>query len=102
MPRGRHSSFARLFAVPGMNHCSGGPAADQFDALEQLVAWVEKGAAPERIVANVRGEGANMVNKELPAGWSATRSRPLCAYPAVARHDGKGDGESADSFACRR
>jgi len=97
---GRHSSFARLFAVPGMNHCSGGPAADQFDALEHLVTWVEKGTAPERIVANVRGDGANTLNKELPAGWSATRTRPLCPYPAVARYDGKGDPESADSFAC--
>ena len=99
---GRHSSFARLFAVPGMNHCSGGPAADQFDALEHLVTWVEKGTAPERIVANVRGDGANTLNKELPAGWSATRTRPLCPYPAVARYDGKGDPESADSFACTR
>ncbi len=99
---GRQSSFARLFPVPGMNHCSGGPAADQFDALEHLVTWVEKGVAPERILANVRGPGANMENKELPAGWSATRSRPLCPYPAVARYDGKGDQESAESFVCRR
>ena len=99
---GRQSSFARLFAVPGMNHCSGGPAADQFDALEQLVTWVENGVAPERIVANVRGDGANAVNKELPASWSATRSRPLCPYPAVARYDGKGDKESAEGFVCTR
>ena len=100
--RGRQSSFARFFAVPGMNHCSGGPAADQFDALEHLVAWVGKGAAPERIVAIVRGAGANMENKELPAGWSAMRSRPLCPDPAVARYDGKGDQESAESFVCTR
>jgi feruloyl esterase len=99
---GQHSSFARLFPVPGMNHCSGGPAADQFDALEHLVTWVEKGVAPERIVASVRGAGANSENKELPAGWSATRSRPLCPYPAVARYDGKGDKELAESFVCRR
>ena len=99
---GRQSSFTRFFAVPGMNHCSGGPAADQFDALEHLVTWVEKGVAPERIVATVRGAGASTENKELPAGWSATRSRPLCPYPAVARYDGKGDRESAGSFVCRR
>ena len=83
-----------------MNHCSGGPSADQFDALEHLVKWVETGAAPERIIANVRGVGAT-ANKELPAEWSATRSRPLCAYPAVARYDGKGDVEAAESFVCR-
>jgi feruloyl esterase len=98
---GRQSAFARLFAVPGMNHCSGGPSADQFDALEHLVEWVETGDAPERIVANVRGAGANTANKELPTEWSATRSRPLCAYPAVARYDGKGDAETAESFVCR-
>jgi feruloyl esterase len=85
-----------------MNHCSGGPSADQFDALEHLVAWVEKGIAPARIVANVRGAGANVENNELPAGWPATRSRPLCPYPSVARHDGKGDRESAASFVCTR
>ena len=58
-------------------------------------------AAPERIVANVRGAGSNAVNKELPAGWSATRSRPLCAYPAVARYVGTGNAETAESFACK-
>ena len=98
----RTSSFARLFPVPGMNHCSGGPAADQFDALEHLVKWVENGAAPERIVANVRGADANTANKELPVGWSGMRSRPLCPYPAVARYDGRGDRETAESFTCRR
>ena len=41
--------FFRLFLVPGMNHCSGGPATDSFDVLTPLVAWVEQGRAPERI-----------------------------------------------------
>jgi feruloyl esterase len=85
-----------------MNHCSGGPAVDQFDALESLVKWVEEGAAPERLLASARGTGANTVNKEVPSDWSAARSRPLCPYPTVARHDGKGDKESAGSFVCRR
>ncbi len=98
---GRQSSFARLFAVPGMNHCSGGPSADQFDALEQLVKWVETGVAPERMVATVRGAGANLANKELPAEWSSTRTRPLCAYPAIARYDGRGDIDMAESFVCK-
>ena len=97
---GKQASFARLFAVPGMNHCSGGPAVDQFDALEQLVRWVERGEAPERIIANVRGAGSNTVNKELPVEWSAIRTRPLCPYPAVARYDGNGDREAAASFVC--
>ena len=44
------SDVARLFAVPGMNHCTGGPSTDQFDAFGALVNWVEKGTAPERIL----------------------------------------------------
>ncbi|HWT17746.1 MAG TPA: tannase/feruloyl esterase family alpha/beta hydrolase, partial [Variovorax sp.] len=44
--------------------------------------------------------GANVVNTELPAGWSAARTRPLCPYPKVASYVG-GDLESAASFACR-
>ena len=38
--------FARFYRVPGMGHCSGGPATDQFDMLTPLVNWVEKGVAP--------------------------------------------------------
>ncbi|MFO1328963.1 MAG: tannase/feruloyl esterase family alpha/beta hydrolase [Rubrivivax sp.] len=92
----------RLFLVPGMGHSRGGPATDQFDGLSALVDWVEKGAAPSRIVATARGAGnAGGVNAELPAGWSATRTRPLCPYPLVARYV-SGDVESAASFACAR
>ena len=94
-------AFARLFMVPGMNHCSGGPATDQFDMLAPLVAWVEQGKAPDSVTAKVRGAGANVVNTELPASWSANRSRPLCVYPKVARYNGTGDVESASSFSCK-
>jgi feruloyl esterase len=98
---GNATDFARYFVVPGMNHCSGGPATDQFDMLSQLVNWVEgKSAAPDSVVANARGTGANVVNAEVPATWSAARSRPLCAYPKVARYKGSGDIESASSFTC--
>lgn len=99
---GNASDFARLFPVPGMNHCSGGPATDQFDMLSALVNWVEKGQAPDSVVASARGAGnAGGVNTELPASWSATRTRPLCAYPKVARYKGTGDVESASSFSCQ-
>ena len=81
-----------------MNHCSGGPAADQFDMLAPLVAWVEQGKAPESVTAKARGAGANVVNNELPASWSASRTRPLCVYPKVARYNGMGDVESGGSF----
>jgi feruloyl esterase len=56
---GDASNFARFFRIPGMNHCAGGPATDQFDALTPLVAWVEKGqplcAYPK--VATYKGSG---------------------------------------------
>lgn len=97
---GGAASFARYFPVPGMNHCSGGPATDQFDMLSPLVAWVEQGIAPAAVVASARGPGANVVNSEVPAAWAPDRSRPLCAYPAVARYTA-GDTERAASFACR-
>lgn len=98
---GRAADFARYFPVPGMNHCSGGPSTDQFDLLTPLVRWVEHGEPPQAVKATARGTGnAGGVNNELPAGWSAQRSRPLCAYPSVARYQG-GDADSAASFSCQ-
>lgn len=96
------SDFARYFPVPGMNHCSMGPAADQFDLLSPLVAWVEQGIVPQAVVASVRGAGnAGGVNTELPANWSPKRTRPLCAYPSVATYKGSGSVEDASNFSCR-
>ncbi|OYT87867.1 MAG: tannase/feruloyl esterase family alpha/beta hydrolase [Burkholderiales bacterium PBB6] len=99
---GQAGSFLRYFPVPGMGHCSGGPATDQFDLVSAIVAWVEDGQAPERITASARGAGnAGGVNADLPASWPANRTRPLCAYPTVARYVGSGDVESAASFRCQ-
>ncbi len=99
---GSATEFARLYRIPGMGHCSGGPATDQADFLSPLVAWVEKGVAPSSIVASARGAGnAGGVNAEVPAGWAANRTRPLCPYPTVAQYKGTGSIEVASSFACR-
>jgi pimeloyl-ACP methyl ester carboxylesterase len=99
---GDAADFARLYLVPGMNHCSGGPATEQFDMLSALVNWVEQGQAPERVIATARGAGnAGGVNVDVPAAWSPNRSRPLCPYPQVARYNGVGSLEDAASFACR-
>ncbi|VTU40420.1 Tannase and feruloyl esterase [Variovorax sp. PBS-H4] len=97
---GDASSFARYFPVPGMNHCAGGPATDQFDMLSALVDWVEQGRAPQAVTAGARGPGAAVVNTEVPVEWSPRRTRPLCPYPRVAVYTG-GDPEIASSFACR-
>lgn len=96
------SSFARLYLVPGMGHCRGGPATDQFDMLSALVNWVEQGTAPDQVIASARGAGnAGDENTELPADWSGSRTRPLCAYPEVATYSGSGDTELASSFSCQ-
>ncbi len=100
--QGQASDVARYFPVVGMNHCSAGPAADQFDLLMPLVRWVEQGLAPQAVPAQVRGAGnAGGVNDELPAHWSAQRARPLCAYPSVARYKGSGSLELAENFVCQ-
>jgi len=91
---GNASTFARLYTVPGMNHCAGGPSTDSFDMLSAMTEWVEQHKAPDHIVATV-----SAANKEVPANWSKTRTRPLCNWPAVARYKG-GDPESANSFVC--
>jgi poly(3-hydroxybutyrate) depolymerase len=96
------ASFARFFRVPGMNHCSGGPTTDQFDALTPLVKWVEKGEAPDTLFASARGVGnTGGVNADVPASWSPSRTRPLCAYPKVAKYNGTGDIEQASNFTCQ-
>jgi pimeloyl-ACP methyl ester carboxylesterase len=79
-------SWSRIFLVPGMNHCAGGPALDRFDALGALVKWVEQGEAPDSIVAK---------GKYFPGV-----SRPLCAYPKHAQYKGSGDPHDAANFVC--
>jgi feruloyl esterase len=98
---GGHAERAvRLYLVPGMNHCRGGPATDQFDLLGPLINWVEHGQAPEAVTAHARGAGNPVPNPEVPASWAPDRSRPLCPFPQVARYRGTGDIERASSFAC--
>ena len=80
--------FFRLFMVPGMAHCGGGVGPDQNDAVSAVIEWVEKGKAPESIVAR------------KIVGGQVTRSRPLCPYPQVARYKGTGSIDEADNFRC--
>jgi feruloyl esterase len=98
---GSAATFARYYPVPGMNHCGAGPSTDQFDMLTPLVNWVEKGAAPEAVIAQARGTGNAVPNGDVPSTWAPNRTRPLCPYPQVARYKGSGSLESADSFACK-
>ena len=66
----------RLFMVPGMNHCGGGPGTTTFDMLAALEQWVEKKQAPSQIPASRVTDG------------KVERTRPLCPYPQVATYKG--------------
>lgn len=78
----------RLFMVPGMAHCAGGDGASSFDMVSALERWVERGLAPGEIIAQRQRDGV------------VDRTRRLCAWPRVARYDGKGDPNVAASFHC--
>src|SRR5580692_2014654 len=80
--------FARLFMVPGMFHCGGGVGTGVFDTATPLVKWVESNTSPERI------EASRVVASKV------VQTRPLCAYPQVARYKGTGSIDETANFAC--
>ena len=84
--RAQTQDFFRLFLVPGVHHCAGGPGFVRFDALTLLENWVEKGQAPDVMIAS------RLVNG-VPE-----RSRPIYPYPLLARYSGSGDPKDAASF----
>jgi len=84
------ADYARLFMLPGVLHCAGGPGPDRVDWTAMIDSWVEKGAAPDRIVAT-----------KMTAG-KVSRSRPLCAYPLRAVYKGSGSIDEEQSFACAK
>jgi feruloyl esterase len=94
-PRARASAltdvqqFYRLFVVPGMGHCVGGDGPTVFDLESALENWVQRGVAPDSVIATRRA----------PNG-APDRSRPLCPYPKTAAYKGKGDSNDAASFTC--
>jgi len=75
----------RLFLAPGVLHCGGGAGPDRFDSLTAMEQWVEKGKAPASMIATKANSAV---------------SRPLCAYPQVAKYKGSGDTNDAANFAC--
>lgn len=102
----RIQAFYRLFMVPGMGHCGGGPGANVFgnyidspvvdarhDVLMALDRWVEKGVAPREIIAT------HYVDNNPARGVQF--QRPLCPYPQVAHYNGHSAPSAASSFTCR-
>jgi pimeloyl-ACP methyl ester carboxylesterase len=86
----RVSDYVRLFMMPGVLHCAGGAGPDFVDWFSPIAEWVERGRAPERVVAQKRGTDGRVLN-----------ARPLCPYPQRAVHEGKGSVSEAESFVCR-
>jgi len=79
----------RLYMVPGMIECNGGPGTDTFDMLAVMRRWVERDLAPREVLAS-RVERGKVV-----------RTRPLCPYPQAATYRGRGSTDDAASFSCR-
>ena len=79
----------RLFMVPGMAHCGGGEGPNTFDMVSALEQWVERGKAPDRILASHSTNGV------------VDRTRPLCPYPQRAVYTGTGSTDDAANFECK-
>jgi feruloyl esterase len=79
----------RLFMAPGMGHCGGGEGPNTFDMVAALEAWVERGQAPDQIVAS------------HATGGKVDRTRPLCPFPQIATYKGTGHPDEAANFVCK-
>ena len=101
-------SFTRLYMIPGMEHCTGGPGPSAFGQFgmgtakgpsnglfDSLQDWVEKGSPADDVVATKYAAGAD-------GSMKAVMTRPLCAYPAVAKYKGSGDSNDAANFTCEK
>lgn len=91
------ASFARLYMVPGMDHCGGGTGTSNFQLLTALSNWVEKGIPPDGTSPADTTIASRTANAD--AGVVA-RTRPLCPYPKAARYIGSGDINDAANFIC--
>ena len=78
----------RVFLMPGVGHCGGGPGPDEADFIGALDRWRESGTAPARI------DAARVTNGR------AELTRPLCPYPQIARYTGTGSTNEAANFVC--
>ena len=102
------AGVVRLYMVPGMEHCNGGPGPSamgqfglapaggpRFGVFDSLVDWVEKGAPIDNLFVTKYAPGPDGKIKPV-------MTRPLCAYPAIARYKGAGDSNQADTFECSK
>jgi feruloyl esterase len=80
----------RLFLVPGMGHCGGGNGPNQYNKLAAIDSWVSTGKAPNELIMSRVEQG------------KVTRTRPTCAWPAVATYKGTGSEDEASSYYCKK
>jgi feruloyl esterase len=104
---GDATDFARLFMVPNMAHCGGGAATNSFavNELNAITAWVENGAAPERIVAANTNTASpypavGLFDPRVAMNFPTGGTRPLCVYPRIPRYKGSGATNDAGNFVC--
>jgi len=86
--------YFRMFMLPGVLHCAGGTGPDSVDWTAAIDDWVEKGKAPERVIAQKRSG--------VGAAATVVRARPLCPYPQHAVYNGTGSIDEAANFVCRQ
>lgn len=81
--------YFRLFMMPGVSHCEGGPGPDYADWISAIEQWTEHGKPPQYLIATKRDDEDNVLMQ-----------RPLCPYPQAAKYDGTGDPDVHQSFSC--
>jgi feruloyl esterase len=82
------SRGVRLFLAPGMGHCAGGEGPSTFDRVAAMDRWISTGQPPESMIASHSTDG------------KIDRTRPLCAFPKVAKYNGTGSIDDAANFRC--
>lgn len=106
---GRADDFARLFVIPNMAHCGGGPATNSFSAnlLTAITSWVERGVAPNAIIAANTNTASPFpsgapFDPRVALNFPTGGTRPICAYPMQTRYKGTGATNDAENFMCVR
>ncbi len=98
----RTAGFERLYLMPGMSHCSGGEGPSAFDLLTPVMAWVERGIAPQAILTRSQTQSrfGQPPSLSAPAGGASAprRSRPVYPYPFIAAYRGSGNPDDAGSW----
>ena len=85
----KQDNWIRLFMIPGMGHCQGGPGPNQVNYMGALERWREGGIAPDQLLAN------HVTNNRVDM------ARPLCPYPQVAQYKGIGSTNDPANFVCK-